>query len=208
MRADGAPKELPPLPQTGSSAQICRGEEGQDEDADASLLPSLSRRAPARPARGTPLHARAGLGAGETRARGVGRKLFDLRLDLEEEGEASDADEDEAELQRAAPQEEVEEKKPARGTGKGPPDLAELPEGDGHPGNTDREHERSREREADMGRVQVREQQKERAERLRRYHALMELLTTEVGYLLDLRALVTVRSIPSISVLSFAMSRC
>ena len=59
-----------------------------------------------------------------------------------------------------------------------------------------------------MGRVQVREQQKERAERLRRYHALMELLTTEVRCLLDLRALVTVRSIPSISVLSFAMSRC
>ncbi|KAI0677227.1 hypothetical protein C8Q78DRAFT_1088207 [Trametes maxima] len=36
------------------------------------------------------------------------------------------------------------------------------------------------------------EQEKQRAERVRRYHALMELLTTEVGYLLDLRALVTV----------------
>ncbi|CDO75893.1 hypothetical protein BN946_scf184523.g2 [Trametes cinnabarina] len=37
-----------------------------------------------------------------------------------------------------------------------------------------------------------RDQEKERAERVRRYHALMELLTTEVGYLLDLRVLVTV----------------
>ncbi|KAI0371547.1 hypothetical protein BV20DRAFT_941647 [Pilatotrama ljubarskyi] len=36
------------------------------------------------------------------------------------------------------------------------------------------------------------EQEKARAERVRRYHALMELLATEVGYLLDLRALVTV----------------
>ncbi|KAI0638510.1 hypothetical protein C8Q77DRAFT_1049115, partial [Trametes polyzona] len=36
------------------------------------------------------------------------------------------------------------------------------------------------------------EQEKTRAERVRRYHALMELLTTEVGYLLDLRTLVTV----------------
>ncbi|KAI0650416.1 hypothetical protein C8Q79DRAFT_900850 [Trametes meyenii] len=40
--------------------------------------------------------------------------------------------------------------------------------------------------------VRGREQDKQRAERVRRYHALMELLTTEVGYLFDLRALVTV----------------
>ncbi|KAI0751110.1 hypothetical protein C8Q80DRAFT_1268399 [Daedaleopsis nitida] len=46
--------------------------------------------------------------------------------------------------------------------------------------------------EPDMGQTRVRELEKEKAERLRRYHALMELLTTEVGYLLDLRALVTV----------------
>lgn len=38
------------------------------------------------------------------------------------------------------------------------------------------------------------ERERERAERVRRYHALMELLTTEVGYLLDLRTLVTVRA--------------
>lgn len=38
------------------------------------------------------------------------------------------------------------------------------------------------------------EQEQQRAERVRRYHALMELLTTEVGYLLDLRTLVAVRS--------------
>ncbi|KAI0774588.1 hypothetical protein C8Q74DRAFT_1199734 [Fomes fomentarius] len=50
--------------------------------------------------------------------------------------------------------------------------------------HSDRGHE--------MGQTRVREQEKEKAERVRRYHALMELLTTEVGYLLDLRALVTV----------------
>ena len=41
--------------------------------------------------------------------------------------------------------------------------------------------------------VLMREQRKQKAETLRRYHALSELLATEVGYLLDLRALVTVR---------------
>ncbi|KAI0776133.1 hypothetical protein BD413DRAFT_602617 [Trametes elegans] len=48
------------------------------------------------------------------------------------------------------------------------------------------------ERERDMAEARDLELEKERAERVRRYHALMELLTTEVGYLLDLRALVTV----------------
>ncbi|RPD66850.1 hypothetical protein L226DRAFT_565633 [Lentinus tigrinus ALCF2SS1-7] len=49
-----------------------------------------------------------------------------------------------------------------------------------------------RDPDPDMGQTRVREQEKEKAERLRQYHALRELLTTEVGYLLDLRALVTV----------------
>ena len=50
-----------------------------------------------------------------------------------------------------------------------------------------------RDPDPDMGQTRGRELEKEKAERLRRYHALRELLTTEVGYLLDLRALVTVR---------------
>ncbi|TFK90851.1 Dbl homology domain-containing protein [Polyporus arcularius HHB13444] len=49
-----------------------------------------------------------------------------------------------------------------------------------------------RDPDPDMGQTCVREQEKEKAEQLRQYHALRELLTTEVGYLLDLRALVTV----------------
>lgn len=38
----------------------------------------------------------------------------------------------------------------------------------------------------------VSEREKEARKRTRRYHALLELITTEVGYLLDLRALVSV----------------
>ncbi|OBZ70185.1 hypothetical protein A0H81_09694 [Grifola frondosa] len=47
-----------------------------------------------------------------------------------------------------------------------------------------REQERAAERD--------RERQREERARARRYHALLELLTTEVGYLTDLRALVTI----------------
>lgn len=63
--------------------------------------------------------------------------------------------------------------------------------------HSDRGHE--------MGQTRVREQEKEKekAERVRRYHALMELLTTEVGYLLDLRALVTVCRRPQSSPRTF-----
>ena len=106
----------------------------------------------------------------------MGRKLFNLDA---EEGDASD-EEDAEHLQGAY----KVQKKPARGGDAA--DLAIL--------DPDPDTERDRETTEIMGRARGQEQQRERAERLRRYHALMELLTTEVGYLFDLRALVTVRS--------------
>ncbi|EJF62299.1 hypothetical protein DICSQDRAFT_180170 [Dichomitus squalens LYAD-421 SS1] len=176
LRADGAPKELPPPPHTSENTPVYRGEE---EDADPSLPPSLTRRALASPTRGV---SRARMGASETGLKGVGRKLFDLDLGMDE-GDVSDEDEAEH-LPGAVKEGEGEEKRPARESDNRPPEHADMPDQDLQPRDT----ELGLEREAEMGRAR----QKERAEGLRRYHALMELLTTEVGYLLDLRALVTV----------------
>ncbi|PIL37440.1 hypothetical protein GSI_01134 [Ganoderma sinense ZZ0214-1] len=170
----GAPKALPPLP----LAPIDR-----DKDEE-SLLPSLSRRAPmVQDVMSLTPRAESFAGPGpgpdacETGvARRVGRKLFNLDA---EEVDASD--EEDAEHQQGAYK---EQKRPGRGGNAAYTDLADL--------DPDPDTERERDTETEMGRARVQEQQRERAERLRRYHALMELLTTEVGYLLDLRALVTV----------------
>ena len=109
----------------------------------------------------------------------MGRKLFNLDA---EEVDASD--EEDAEHQQGA----YKEQKRTRRDG----DTTDVHLADLDP---DLETERERDTETQMGRARVQELQRERAERLRRYHALMELLTTEVGYLFDLRALVTVRSL-------------
>ncbi|KAH9943158.1 uncharacterized protein BXZ73DRAFT_40700 [Epithele typhae] len=53
-------------------------------------------------------------------------------------------------------------------------------------------HQEDQEPGRDMGQPTFGEQKKQRMETIRRYHALAELLATEVGYLLDLRALVSV----------------
>ena len=119
-----------------------------------------------------------GPGACETGvARRVGRKLFNLDA---EEVDASD--EEDAEHQQGAYKEQKRTRRDGDATDV---HLADL--------DPDLETERERDTETQMGRARVQELQRERAERLRRYHALMELLTTEVGYLFDLRALVTVR---------------
>lgn len=148
LRASEAPKDLPPIPVRCESAEIL------DTGAEASLLPSLSRRAPA------PVSHREGSltgpGGAETAATHTGgKKLFNL-------ADEADLSDDEDATQPAYKEETRTrvEQAPERG----------------------------------MGQVRVREQKKQKAETLRRYHALSELLATEVGYLLDLRALVTVRS--------------
>ncbi|KAI9000707.1 hypothetical protein BD414DRAFT_10781 [Trametes punicea] len=157
--ADGAPKELPPVPSTNAgSARIDATEE------EETLLPSLSRRSAATSR--TSSASVAALADGETGTlRGRARKLFSLADDEgkgegEGEGDLSDTEE----RARGA---SVGQKRGSRERTESGQELAE-------------EQARERERE------------KERAERMRRYHALMELLTTEVGYLLDLRVLVTV----------------
>ncbi|KAI1796073.1 hypothetical protein LXA43DRAFT_1071516 [Ganoderma leucocontextum] len=138
-----------------------------------SLPADLSKALPRRPVD----HAGPGPGPGACEsgvAKRVGRKLFNLDA---EEGDASDSEE--AEHQQGAYKEQKRSARESQVT-----DLTDL--------DLDPDSERDRDRETEMGRARAQEQQRERAERLRRYHALMELLTTEVGYLLDLRALVTV----------------
>ncbi len=82
--------------------------------------------------------------------------------------------------------------------------------GDGSDGEGENENEIFVDAEAELGSddVEVLEDQGERDSRerderktARRYHALLELVTTEVGYLQDLRALVSVR----FSVLSLSL---
>ncbi|OSD04518.1 hypothetical protein PYCCODRAFT_1465988 [Trametes coccinea BRFM310] len=164
--ADGALKELPPVPMDQGSARIDAPGEAE------TLLPSLSRRAAHAHADAAAVTtqadgASAGTGAGETETgtvRGRAKKLF--RLDDDEgepEGDLSDAE---------------ERGRDALGGGQ-------------KRGGRERT-ESGQEMAAVEDRARHREQEKERAERVRRYHALMELLTTEVGYLLDLRVLVTV----------------
>ncbi|KAI0355376.1 hypothetical protein OH77DRAFT_1540300 [Trametes cingulata] len=170
----GAPKDLPPVPSPGSSASAVT-----DDADEQTLLPSLSRRAGSDAAQAQAASPRARVGggsAGETGTlRGRARKLFSLADDeCEGEGDQSDSEE--------------------RGEKRG----SVVEEGDSE-GAKERERELELELERRRGLDMAAEakardlgQEKERAERVRRYHALMELLATEVGYLLDLRALVTV----------------
>ncbi|KAI9064856.1 Dbl homology domain-containing protein [Trametes sanguinea] len=164
--ADGALKELPPVPMDQGSAEI----DGPGEAE--TLLPSLSRRsahaladaaAPAPAAVATQMD---GASAGTGTVRGRAKKLFSLDDDEgepEAEGDLSDSEERGQEALGGG------QKRGGRGRTESGQEIAAVEDLARH-----REHE------------------KERAERVRRYHALMELLTTEVGYLLDLRVLVTV----------------
>ncbi|KAI0329540.1 hypothetical protein GY45DRAFT_1252653, partial [Cubamyces sp. BRFM 1775] len=169
ISALGAPKELPPVPSSlapanaSSSATETRG-----AVIDAVLEAEPETLLPSLSRRSANSLKGSAVGSDETSTlRGrAQRKLFSL-TDDEAEGDVSDTEE-----QRA-----TEAVRIVGGQKRGAPERTEsVQEMVGE--------------EVARGSDPAREQ--ERAERLRRYHALMELLTTEVGYLLDLRILVTV----------------
>ncbi|KAH9899529.1 hypothetical protein C8Q73DRAFT_639643, partial [Cubamyces lactineus] len=164
VSALGAPKELPPVPTSSfAHANASAVIDAALEAEPETLLPSLSRRSDAS------LKSSA-VGSDETSTlRGrAQRKLFRL-TDDEAEGDASDTEEQRATEAVRAP----------GGQKRGAPERTESVQ-------------EMTEEEARSSRGSDPAREHERAERLRRYHALMELLTTEVGYLLDLRVLVTV----------------
>lgn len=119
---------------------------------------------------------------------GSARKLFTLDGDTE----GSDAEEDperDQDRERAAARERIRQEEIQA--------IAAAAEAQ-RQADAELQHEEEEERARDEANrmAMVSEAEMERLRTgTRRYHALMELLATEVGYLMDLRALVTVRAL-------------